>query len=63
VEVPHLRGIDAMPRRGLAGREQVQDRGHSAAAAALADVPEGLAEVTALGMGLELEPADDLGRV
>jgi len=63
VEVPDLGGVDAVPVRGLARGEHVEDRGHRAAAAVLGDVAEGLAEMAALWVWLEPESGDDGLRV
>ena len=52
VEVPDLGGVDAVPVRGLALGQQIEDRGHRAAAAVLGGVAEGLAKVAALRVRL-----------
>jgi hypothetical protein len=46
--VPDLDGVDAVPVRALAARQQEQDRGRDGAAVDLARIAEGLAVVTAL---------------
>jgi len=62
VEVPHLGGIDPVPVRALAARQQEIDRGRGRAAAVDAPgVAESLAEMSALGMRLEIEAANYIG--
>jgi hypothetical protein len=61
VEVPDLRGVEAVPGRDLAGLEQVEDRGHGSPTAAGGHMAEGLAVVAALGVGPQVEALDDLG--
>src|SRR5262249_53739031 len=62
VIVPDFGGVDAVPVRALATRQQEIDRGRMRAAVR-AGVAVRFHEVAALGMRLEAEQADDLGRV
>src|SRR5512147_2143465 len=62
VVVPDLGGIDAMPVRALAARQQEVDRGRRRAAiAAISRIAKRLAKMATLRMRLEIEPRDDLG--
>ncbi len=61
VIVPDLDGVDAVPVRALAARQQEIDRGRGGAAVDHAGIAEGLAVVAAFGMRLEIERADDVG--
>ena len=57
VVVPDLGCVDPMPVRTLAARQQKVDRGRGSASAC-DRVAEGFAEMPALGMRLEREPAN-----
>src|SRR5262245_16215305 len=62
VIVPGLHGIDAMPVRAFAARQQEIDRGRSRAPVGIdAFVAKRFAIMAALGMRLEVEPRDDVG--
>src|SRR5215831_14777717 len=59
--VPRLSGIDPVPARQLAANKQEIDGGGGRAARGVGGaIAEGLAKVTALGMGAEAEEANDL---
>src|SRR5208283_1939441 len=61
VIMPDLDGIDAMPVRAFAARQQEIDRGGGGAAVDHARVAERLAVVAALGVRRERERTDDIG--
>ena len=61
VKMPDLHRVDAMPMRALAAREQEIDRGRGRAAVDHAGIAEGLAEMPAFGMRLEIKEADHVG--
>src|SRR5687767_2995300 len=60
--MPDFRGIDAVPAGDFAGPQEIIDRRRAGAPAVFFAVAEGLAEVAALGVGLEAEQADDIVR-
>ncbi len=60
ITMPDFGGINAMPVRALAARQQKIDRGRSGAAVDLPRIAERLAEMTAFRMRLELEQPDDV---
>jgi len=59
--VPDLDRIDAMPVRALPARQQVIDRGRVRALALVSAIAECFAEMSALGMRLQPQQADDIG--
>ena len=61
VVVPDLGGVDPVPVRALAARQQKIDRGRVRRGRSRACVAMRLREVTALGMRLEAQQPDDLG--
>jgi hypothetical protein len=62
IPMPDLGGVDAMPMRALAAREQEIDRSREGAGAvAFSLVAEGLAEMSALGIRLQSQETDDIG--
>src|SRR5579871_699431 len=63
VIVPNLGGIDAMPVRAIAARQEEVDRGGQRSTLSIAArVAKRFAIVAAFGMRPELEPSDDVGR-
>jgi hypothetical protein len=61
MEVPDLDGIDPMPVRALAAREQEIDRGRKRASVDRAGMAEGFAKMAALRMRLEIEQTNYVG--
>jgi hypothetical protein len=62
VVMPGLDRIDLVPMRALSARKQVIDRRQCRACAVHGSgVAERLAKMPALGVGLEVEQADDVG--
>src|SRR5262245_37959606 len=58
--MPDLRRIDTVPARDLARFKQIVDRGRHRATARGVAVAKGLAEISAFGMRLQVEQADDI---